>query len=70
MGGKATGGKKPRKAARRYRFEFPKEGVAWYVKKSGSVMASSRAEAKRELVKRGLLEPFEARVATIIPVRA
>lgn len=53
------------KGKRLYQYEFPKRGVDWYAKKIGSVLATSRAQAKKELVKRGLLEPFEARVAEI-----
>lgn len=50
---------------RTYRFQFPPKGVPWYVEKSGKIEAASRAVAIRELVKKGVLEPFEARVAEI-----
>ena len=48
-----------------YLFEFPAEGAVWYAKKSGSIRASSPAQARKGLVERGMLEPFEARVAAI-----
>ncbi len=67
---KAESRKPAKKVMKVYRFEFPKDGADWYAKKSGSVRASSRAEAKRELVKRGVLDPIEARVAELSPVQA
>jgi hypothetical protein len=33
------------------------------------VVASSKAEARRELVRRGLLEPFESKVTKLTPVK-
>ena len=49
-----------------FRFQFPPNGISWYVMKSGWVWAESRAAAKKLLVEKGVLEPFEARVAEII----
>lgn len=59
--------KGPSEDIRLYRFQFPAEDASWYVMKSGSIKASSKAAARRELVKRGVLEPFEAKVARIAP---
>ena len=49
-----------------FKFQFPPNGVSWYVMKSGEVWAESRAAARKELVQRGVLEPFEARVAEVV----
>lgn len=39
------------------------------MKKTGRVVASSKAAARRELVKRGILEPFESKVTEFTPVK-
>lgn len=61
--------KRPAGAEREYRYEFPKAGAAWPMKKTGTVVASSRAAARKELVRRGLLEPFESEVTEFTPVK-
>lgn len=54
--------KQSRREPKVYRYEFPKNGAEWYSKKTGTVVARSVAEAKRTLVKRGLLHPTESEV--------
>ena len=61
--------KQSQKESRRYAYEFPKAGAPWPMKKTGTVTARSMAEARRKLVKSGILEPFESRVAKITPVK-
>lgn len=58
----SRGTRKQAKEKRVYEYEFPKPGVSWPMKKSGKVVAASRTEARRKLVARGLLEPFESKV--------
>ena len=52
------GGRRPKV----YRYEFPKGGAEWYSRKTGTVVATSVAEAKKDLIERGLLHPTESEV--------
>jgi hypothetical protein len=58
-----------KKERKTYAYEFPKAGATWPMKKTGTVVASSRAEARKELVKRGILQPFESKVTQITPLK-
>ena len=60
---------RPPSRGRTYAYEFPGPGAPWPMKKTGTVVASSKAEARRELVRRGLLEPFESKVTKFTPVK-
>jgi hypothetical protein len=59
---RAKGGKRGKREPKVYRYEFPRNGAKWYSKKTGTVVARSVAEAKKVLVKRGLLHPTESEV--------
>ena len=60
--------KRVRQGPKVYRYEFPKDGADWYSKKTGTVVARSVAEAKRALLKRGLLHATEAEVTAFTVV--
>ena len=66
MAGGKQGARSAGESEQLYLFEFPANDAAWYAKKTGSIRAHSPAQARKELVERGMLEPFEARVAAII----
>lgn len=61
---------RPKACPKLYRFESPRNGADWPKRRSGTVLASSKAEVRRELVERGLLEHSEARATEFIQARA
>jgi hypothetical protein len=65
---KKKGVKRGRREPKVYHYEFPRDGAEWYSKKSGTVVARSVAEAKKSLIKRGLLHPTESEVTTFTVV--
>jgi hypothetical protein len=65
-----TAKKASERGKRVYAYQFPKGDAPWPMRKTGKVVARSKAEARKELVKRGLLQPFESMVTTFTLVAA